>query len=295
MSDRLRAAIALHDRFTHEGMDRRAFMAELTRIAGGAAAASILLSSIACRAAEPQVPAEDARIRTQELHWEPTPDREYRGYNAAPADAAANLPVVLVIHENRGLNDHIRDVARRLALAGFSAVAPDFLSPAGGTPADEDRARVMIGELDMARTVADGTAMIRWLASPEGGSRRVGIIGFCWGGGMVNRLAVEAGSALSAAVSFYGPAPDPREATRVEAPLLLVLAGRDERVNRTALPWAEALRAAGKPVEAIVYPDVDHAFHNDTSAARYNEAAAEQAWAATLRFFDEHLRPRQEP
>jgi carboxymethylenebutenolidase len=295
MNDRLRAAIALHDRFTHEGMDRRAFMAELTRIAGGAAAASILLTSIACRAGEPQVPPQDARIRTQELHWEPAPGREYRGYNAAPADAAADLPVVLVIHENRGLNDHIRDVARRLALAGFSAVAPDFLSPAGGTPADEDRARTMIGGLDMVRTVADGAAMIRWLASPEGGLRRVGILGFCWGGGMVNRLAVASGDALAAAVSFYGPAPDPAEAARVEAPLLLVLAGRDQRVNRTALPWAEALLTAGKPVETIVYPDVDHAFHNDTSAARYDREAAEQAWAATLRFFAGHLRAQRGP
>jgi carboxymethylenebutenolidase len=241
------------------------------------------------------VPAQDARIRTQELRWEVAPGREYRGYNAAPAGAASDLPVVLVIHENRGLNDHIRDVARRLALAGFSAVAPDFLSPAGGTPADEDRARTMIGGLDMVRTVADGAAMIRWLASPEGGLRRVGILGFCWGGGMVNRLAVASGDALAAAVSFYGPAPDPAEAARVEAPLLLVLAGRDQRVNRTALPWAEALLTAGKPVETIVYPDVDHAFHNDTSAARYDREAAEQAWAATLRFFAGHLRAQRGP
>ena len=285
-----RAAIALHDRFTHEGLDRRAFMAELTRIAGGGAAATMLLSGIACSAAEPQVAPDDARIRSQQLEWEPRPGRAYRGYNAAPAGDRAGLPVVLVIHENRGLNDHIRDVARRLAVAGYSAVAPDFLSVAGGTPADEDRARTMIGALDMAETVADGAATISWLASAEGGARKVGIVGFCWGGAMVNRLAVAAGAALSAGASFYGPAPDPAEAARVRAAMLIILAGRDERVNATGRPWVEALRAAGKTVESTIYPDVDHAFHNDTSAARYDRAAAEQAWAATLAFFARHLR-----
>jgi carboxymethylenebutenolidase len=285
-----RAAIALYDRFTHEGLDRRAFMAELTRIAGGSAAATMLLSSVACRAAEPQVAGDDARIRTRELEWEAAPGRRYRGYGAAPAEAAPGLPVVMVVHENRGLNDHIRDVARRVALAGHSAVAPDFLSLAGGTPADEDRARTMIGELDMAQTVSDGAATIRWLASAEGGSRRVGIVGFCWGGALVNRLAIAAGPALSAAVPFYGPAPDPSEAARVEAPMLVILAGRDARVNQTAEPWIAALRAAGKDVTAITYPDVDHAFHNDTSAMRYNRPAAEQAWAATLQFLQRHLR-----
>ena len=290
MTDIRDAVIALYDRYTHDGMDRRAFMAELTRIAGGAAAASLALSSVACGAAEPVVPPDDARVRTQPLQWEVSPGRVYTGYNAAPAGGAANLPVVLVIHENRGLNDHIRDVTRRVALAGYSGVAPDFLSPAGGTPADEDQARTMIGALDMAQTVADGAAMIRWLASSEGGSRKVGAVGFCWCGGMVNRLAVAAGPALSAAVPFYGPAPDPSEAARVQSPMLIILAGRDDRVNGTARPWSEALRAAGKDATVITYPDVDHAFHNDTSSMRYNREAAEQAWAATLAFFQRHLR-----
>jgi len=284
-----RAAIALHDRFTHEGLGRRAFMAELTRIAGGAAAAAALLGTVAARAeAAPLVAPEDPRIRTRTLEWEARPRRAYRGYNAAPI-GGTNLPVVLVIHENRGLNDHIRDVARRLALAGYSAVAPDFLSTAGGTPPDEDRARTMIGALDMAQIVADGAASIRWLASPAGGSRKVGIVGFCWGGAMVNRLAVAAGDALSAGVSFYGPAPDPSEAARVEAAMLIILAGLDERVNATGGPWIEALRAAGKTVESAIYPGVNHAFHNDTSAARYNRDAAEAAWAATHAFFRRHL------
>jgi carboxymethylenebutenolidase len=285
-----RAAITLYDRFTHEGLDRRAFMAQLTRIAGGAAAATTLLASVASQAAmAPQVSPDDPRIRTQELDWEARPGRAYKGYNAAPAAAAANLPVVIVVHENRGLNDHIRDVARRLAIAGFSAIAPDFLSVAGGTPADEDRAREMIGQLDMAETVADGAATIRWLAAPQGGARKVGVVGFCWGGGMVDRLAIASGDALKAGVSFYGPAPDPAEAARVEAAMLIVTAGLDERVNTTAAPWAAALRAAGKTVETAAYPGVNHAFHNDTSAARYNAEAAGQAWAATLAFFRRHL------
>jgi carboxymethylenebutenolidase len=287
-----RAAIALYDRFTHEGMDRRLFMARLTRLAGGAAAASALLGSVAARAdAAPIVPADDSRIRSQELNWEARPGRLYTGYNAAPAQGAPHLPVVLVVHENRGLNDHIRDVARRLAVAGYSAVAPDFLSPAGGTPAgDEDRARTMIGALDMAETVADGAATIDWLASAEGGARKVGMVGFCWGGGLTNRLVIAAGAALTAAVPFYGPAPDPAEAARVQAAMLIILAGLDNRVNGTARPWAEALRAAGKDVTVHEFPHVDHAFHNDTSAARYDREAATQAWAETLAFFGRHLR-----
>lgn len=291
MSEIERAAIALYDRFTHEGLDRRTFMAELTRIAGGTAAASLLLTSVACHAAAaPQIAPDDARLTTREIQWEARPGRHYRGYNAAPKDGT-NLPVVFVIHENRGLNDHIRDVARRVALAGYSAVAPDWLSTAGGTPAgDEDRARSMIGQLDMGEIVADGAAMIRWNASPAGGSRKVGLIGFCWGGAMVDRLAVASGDALKAGVSFYGPAPDPAEAQRVQAAMLIILAGLDDRVNGTAGPWVEALRAAGKDVEVTTYPGVNHAFHNDTSSMRYDREAAEAAWAATLAFLARHLR-----
>jgi carboxymethylenebutenolidase len=287
---KLDAAIRLYDRFTHEGVDRRAFMTEFTRVAGGAAAAGVLLSSIEAQAqARPQVAADDPRLTIRTIEWEARPGRSYRGYNAAPR-GRDDLPVVIVIHENRGLNEHIRDVARRAGLAGYSAVAPDWLTPSGGTPADEDEARRMIGALDLGETVADGAAMIRWLASPAGGSRRVGIVGFCWGGGMVNRLAVASGDALKAAVSFYGPAPSTVEAPRVDAPMLIHLAERDERVNATALPWVAALRNAGKSVRAIDYHGVDHAFHNDTSAARYDRRAAERAWATTLDFFREHLR-----
>lgn len=292
MSDEIRrAAIDLHDRFTHEGMDRRDFMSRLTRIAGSAAAASALVADIACRAqALPQVAPDDDRLRIREIEWEPRPGRRYKGYNAAPAGGAASLPLVIVIHENRGLNDHIRDVARRFALAGYSALAPDWLSPSGGTPAgDEDGARTMIGRLDMAETVADGVATISWLAS-EGRGRRIGVVGFCWGGALVDRLAVGAGDSLSAAVSYYGPAPAPAEASQVRAPILFHLAGRDDRVNTTARPFAAAIQAAGGAATVMDHPDVDHAFNNDTSAARYNREAATRAWTATLDFFRQHLR-----
>ena len=290
--DLLAAAIALHDRFTHETLDRRAFMAELTRLAGSAAAANALLLGVAACSKAPPLAAEGAAgLVGGDLSWETIPGRRMAGYSAAPARWRRGGPAVIVIHENRGLNDHIRDVARRLALAGYRAVAPDFLAPAGGTPADEDRARTMIGALDPAATVADAVGTAGWLRSRAGGAhRRIGTVGFCWGGGMVNRLAVAAGDGLDAGVPFYGPGPDPAQAPRVRAALLIILAGRDQRVNATALPWFEALLAAGKRAESIVYPDVDHAFHNDTSAARYNRAAAEQAWAATLGFFADHLR-----
>lgn len=285
--DVTRAAIALHDRFTHGTMDRRAFMAEMTRIAGSAAAAGTLLASIGATAAcAPMVATGDQRLATETVTWEVRPGRSLNLYAAAPAGGPARRPAVVVVHENRGLNDHIRDVARRLAVAGYAAYAPDFLTSAGGTPADEDQARTMIGALDMAATVADGAGLVARLAA----DRRVGTVGFCWGGAMVHRLALAAGQRLSAGVSFYGPAPAPAEAARVETPLLVILAARDARVNATAMPFVAAAQEAGKPVRAITYPDVDHAFHNDTSSARYNRMAAEQAWAETLGFFETHLR-----
>jgi carboxymethylenebutenolidase len=188
------------------------------------------------------------------------------------------------VHENRGLNSHIEDVARRLAIAGYRAVAPDFLSAVGGTPADQDAAREAIGKLEIAVAVADAVATLRLLRALPNSNGLVGAVGFCWGGGMVNRIAIAAGSGLQAGIAFYGPAPDPTLAPRVEAAMLLHYAGLDDRVNATGLPWAAALEAAGKRVESIVYPGVNHAFHNDTSKERYDEPAAKRAWAATLRF-----------
>ena len=277
-------AIALYDRFTHEGMDRRRFMRRMVALAGSAAAAEALIGAIsASPAAAAIIPAEDKRLttRTQTLAG------VYQAYVAEPRTRSLK-PTVLVIHENRGLNDHIRDVARRFAVADFRAVAPDLLSPVGGTPTNEDAARAAIGKLDLAAAVAGGVAMLDELSNSSRGGK-VGAVGFCWGGGYVNRLAVAAGDRLDAGVVFYGPAPDPSEAPRVAAPLTIHLAGRDDRVAKTAWPWITALRAAGKTVTYFNYEGVEHAFNNDTSAERYNQPAADLAWKRTLRFFHRHL------
>ena len=279
-----KAAIALYDRFTHEGLDRRVFMARMVALAGSVAAAEALIGAIAASpAAAAIVPADDKRLvtRTQDLVG------GYKAYVAEPRTRSLKS-TVLVIHENRGLNDYVRDVARRLGVAGFRAVAPDFLSPSGGTPSNDDAAREAIGRLDLSKSVSDAVAMLDELAKSSRGGK-VGAVGFCWGGGFVNRLAVAAGGKLDAGVPFYGPAPDPSEAPKVKAPLLIHDAGLDERVNRTSFPWVEALRAAGRPVKFYLYDGVNHAFHNDTSAERYNKDAAELAWKRTLAFFKQHL------
>ena len=277
-------AIELYDRFTHDGLDRRVFMARMVALAGSVAAAEALIGAIAASpAAAAVVPADDPRLtaRTQDLVG------GYKAYLAEPRTRSLKA-TVLVIHENRGLNDHIRDVARRLAVAGFRAVAPDFLSPTGGTPANEDAAREAIGKLDLGKSVSDAVAMLDELAKSSRGGK-VGAVGFCWGGGFVNRLAVAAGGKLAAGVSYYGPAPDPAEAAKVQAPLLIHDAGLDDRVNRTSFPWVEALRAAKKPVKFYLYEGVNHAFNNDTSAERYNKAAADLACERTLAFFKQYL------
>jgi len=197
--------------------------------------------------------------------------------------------VVVVIHENRGLNDHIRDVARRVALAGFMAVAPDMLTPSGGTPSNEDAARDAIGKLDLGQSVAQAVDLIARMKKDKKTNGKAGIVGFCWGGAFVNRVAVAAGNGLDAGVSYYGPAPSPSEATKVQAPLMIHLAGLDKRVAETAFPWIAALRQAGKNVAYHGYDGVNHAFNNDTSAERYDKPAADLAWGRTIRFFRRHL------
>jgi carboxymethylenebutenolidase len=205
-----------------------------------------------------------------------------------PADQSGKLPAVIVIHENRGLNPHIRDVARRIALEGFVALAPDFLSPLGGTPSDEDKAREMIGKLDPAKTVANGVATVAFLKGHESSNGKVGAVGFCWGGGLVNQLAVNA-SDLSAAVAYYGMQPKEEDVSKIHAALLLHYAGQDERINAGIDAYKAALEAAGKPFTIYVYDGVQHAFNNDTSAARYNKEAADLAWGRTVAFFKEKL------
>lgn len=286
-SDIRRQAIALYDRFTHDGMDRRVFMARMVALAGSLAAAEALIGAIsASPAAAAILPENDPRLTTRPMTF--GNPAGYRAYVAEPRTRSLKA-TVLVVHENRGLNEHTRDVARRLALAGFRAVAPDMLSPSGGTPTDEDSARAAIGKLDLGAATAAGVAMLDELASGSRGGK-VGAVGFCWGGAYVNRLAVAAGDKLDAGVVYYGPGPDPSEAARVEAPLMIHHAGLDERVAKSLWPWITALRAAGKPVTYFNYEGANHAFNNDTSAERYDKAAADLAWKRTLRFFRRHLR-----
>lgn len=286
MSDLRARAIALYDAFTHEHRDRRAFMAEMVALAGSAAAAEALIAGIAASpAAAQQIAADDARLDTAKTSGTEA-GKPATAYFAAPKGGRA-LPLVLVIHENRGLTPHIEDIARRIALAGFRAIAPDLLAPQGGTPADEDKARAMIGTIDYDLALAQAKAFLA-KARGERKGLRTGVVGFCWGGAFVNRLAV-ADPLLTAGVSYYGPAPDPAEAPKVRAALMLQLAEKDARVNATALPWGEALRKAGKAATTHVYPGVDHAFNNDTSAMRYNAAAAKLSWDRTITFLHHEL------
>ncbi|USI71484.1 dienelactone hydrolase family protein [Sphingomonas morindae] len=284
-----RRAIAVYDHFTHVSHDRRAAMAALTRLAGSAAAAELLFQSIAASpAAAAQIAETDPRLAARTLRWPVGPGRSLEGYWAAPRDRPQG--VVVVLHENRGLQPYTRDVARRLAVAGFAALAPDLLSPEGGTPADEDRAREAIAALDLGRTLADVRATLGWIAAGGAPARgRIGVLGFCWGGALADRVATSGDPHAAAICAFYGPAPAPETAAAVRAPLLLHYAGLDTRVEASARPWLAALAAAGRPVESYVYPGVDHAFHNDTSAARYNAPAATLAWTRTLAFFHRTL------
>lgn len=290
MSDLNDRAIELYDAFTHEHRDRRTFMAQMVALAGSAAAAEALVATIAASPAAAQiVPADDARLNV--AHAQGTEaGQPASAYFAAPREAGARkYPVVMVIHENRGLNKHIEDVARRVALAGFRVIAPDFLAPQGGTPADEDKAREMIGTIDYDLALAQARSFLTKAQAQATSSKKTGAIGFCWGGGFVNRLAVSAGPLLVAGVPYYGPAPSTAEAGRVSAAMMLQLAGKDARVNASAIPWGEALKAAGKTVTTHVYPDVDHAFNNDTAGVRYNPAAARLAWDRTIAFLHAQL------
>ena len=210
-----------------------------------------------------------------------------RGYFVRPAKAAGKLPGILVIHENRGLNPHIEDIARRLALDNFVAFAPDALFPLGGYPGDEDKARELFPKLDQTKTRADFIAAANWLKARPETTGKIGAVGFCYGGGVVNALAV-AFPEMAAGVPFYGRQPEAADVPAIQAPLMLHYAGLDERVNAGWPEFEAALKANGKTYEAFVYPDVQHGFHNDTTP-RYDADAAELAWERTLGFFAAHL------
>lgn len=280
--------IDAYDEYTHLTLDRRAFMEKLTRLAGsGAAAAAIAPMLAANPAMASMVAGDDERIVPEPVSF-PGQGGDVSGYLVRPAGRDGNLPGIVVIHENRGLNEHIRDIARRLALEGFMALAVDFLSPLGGTPADEEEARNMFRSLDAAQTTANAVAAVAYLAGREDCSGAVGAVGFCWGGGLVNQLAV-ASPDLKAAAAYYGLQPDPEDVPKIRAALLLHYAGLDNRINKGIETYRQALEANGKDFTIYIYDGVNHAFNNDTSAARYDKAAAELAWQRTLDFLHQEL------
>lgn len=282
------AMIDAYDEYTHLTLDRRGFMETLTRLAGSGAVAAAIVPLLAANTAQAAMVAEDdQRVTAADIAY-PGSSGEMKGYLVRPAGATAKLPGVIVVHENRGLNPHIRDVARRLALEGFLALAPDFLSPLGGTPADEDKAREMFGQLVPGQAAADGVATIAYLGAHEAGNGKVGAVGFCWGGGTVNDMAVSSPD-LDAGVAYYGRQPKAEDVAKIKAAMLLHYAGLDERINAGIDAYRNALEAAGTIFEIHVYDGVNHAFNNDTSAARYDKAAADLAWSRTIAFLKEKL------
>jgi carboxymethylenebutenolidase len=274
--------IDLYDEYTHRPLERRVFLERLALLAGSAAAALTLLPVLENDyALAAQIPPDDADLEAKRVDIQGASGK-LQGYLAWPRQGKKH-PALLVIHENRGLNAHIEDVARRAAKAGFLALAPDCLSGSGGTPADEDQAREKIGALDRAAVVADLEAARRWLSSQKSSNGRVGAVGFCWGGGMVNQLAV-ADPDLKAGVVFYGMSPAPEQVAAIKAKMLLHYAGLDERINAGVPAYEAALKAAGVTYTLHMYDGVQHAFHNDTNAARYDAAAASLAWKRTIEF-----------
>jgi len=282
--------IRVYDEYTHLTLDRRDFMSKLSKLAGSSAAAAAIVPLLEASKARAAIVAEDdARLKTETITWPGAEGVTMTGYLAMPADASGKLPAVMVVHENRGLNPHIKDVARRLALEGFLALAPDFLAPQGGTPEDEDAARQMFDALDRVQVVENAVATVGFLKNHEMSTGKVGAVGFCFGGGIVNQTAVHAGDDLAAGVAYYGRAPETSDVPSIKAKMLLHYAGLDERVNEGIPAYEEALKAAGVEYEMHMYEGANHAFNNETSEARYHKEAAELAWSRTVEFLKRTL------
>lgn len=280
--------IDLYDEYTHTPLDRRVFLARLAALVGGAAAAQSLLPLLETGTAHAAiVPAADQRLDCGRITFA-SPSGDVAAYRARPKKGT-KLPAVIVIHENRGLNAHIEDVARRLALEGFFAVAPDFLSPVGGTPAEPDSARAWFGKLDRPQTVQNAVAAVAFLAQHADCNGKVGAVGFCWGGALVGDLAV-ASPDLDAGVVYYGRQPKAEDVPKIQAPLLLHYAGEDARIAEGIPAFVAALDAAKKEYTLHNYEGAQHAFNNDTSEARYDKKAADLAWSRTVAFLRVKLR-----
>jgi carboxymethylenebutenolidase len=283
-----RKIIDLYDKYTHQLLDRREFLKHLAILAGGTAASNALLAVLENNDVKAEVvPEDDPRLQTENITY-PGATGDVRAYCARPR-GDKKLPGVVVIHENRGLNPHIEDVTRRVALEGFLAIGPDALSPVGGTPRDPDRARELIGKLDSQSTVQNYVAAVRYLKTHPASTGKVGVIGFCWGGGMANQVAVNSPD-LSAAVPYYGRQPAPEDVLKMRASLLLHYAGDDERINKGIPAFEAALKKASVDYKIYMYEGAKHAFNNDTNAARYNKEAAQLAWQRTIAFLKEKLK-----
>jgi carboxymethylenebutenolidase len=281
-------AIELYNEYIHGDLPRRAFLKRLAGIAGSAAAASALLPLLEPNYAwGQQVAVDDPRLEAGYVEYDGGAGR-VRAYCAKPADHAAPLPAVLVIHENRGLNAHIEDVARRTALAGYLALAPDGLTYAGGAPVDQEAARDLFGQSDRARITSDVMAGVPYLAGRQDCSGRVGTVGFCYGGG-VSLLCAARTSATAASVCFYGSPLAGEDVARVKAPLMMHYAGKDERINSSIPAFRALLDKNGIAYSLHMYPGTNHGFHNDSSEARYDPEAAGLAWKRTLAFFETYL------
>lgn len=279
--------IRLHDLYIEEGMNRREFFKKLSVLAGGTASALAVLPMLDYHQAHAQtIPRDDPRLNTAYLDY-PGASGNIRAYFAR-TKKSDEQPGVIVIHENRGLNPHIEDVTRRMALEGFTALAPDALSPVGGTPSDPDEARDLIGKLDSRQTIENFIAAARYLKTHPESTGKVGVVGFCWGGGMANQLALETQD-IQASVPFYGKQPAAIDVPKIKSALLLHYAGLDERINKGIPDYEAALKSAGIDYRLYYYAGANHAFHNDTNASRYDPDAANLAWKRTIEFLSEKL------
>ena len=286
-----RRIIELYNDYVHSTMPRRDFIARLTTMAGGAAAAATLLGVLEPSYAQArQVEPDDKRLKTEKIEFN-GPNGPVKAYVARPRKLGKSdkVPGVLVIHENRGLNEHIEDVARRTALAGYVAIAPDGLSVAGGAPADQEAARDLFAKTDGVRIATDVLAAVPWLAADATNNGKIGVVGFCYGGGLALRAAVET-VGVDCAVAFYGKQLSAEDTRKLKVPVMLHYAGTDERINAGINDFRAALDAVGVPYSLNMYPGTQHGFHNDSSEARYNEAAAKLAWHRTLDFFETYLK-----
>jgi carboxymethylenebutenolidase len=282
--------LILFDAYVHGAIDRRGFLDRASKYAVGGVTAAMLLDMLSPKFAEAQqVPKDDKRIKTEYLDYpSPNGSGKQRGYMVRPASAAGKLPAILVVHENRGLNPHIEDIARRLALDNFMAFAPDALTSLGGYPGDEDKARELFPKLDQTKIREDFVAAVDYLKKRPDGTGKVGTVGFCYGGGIANMLATRVPD-LAAAVPFYGGQPAAADVPKIKAALLIHYAATDERINAGWPAYEEALKAAKVPYEAHFYPGTQHGFNNDTTP-RFDAAAAKLAWQRTVDFFNKHLR-----